>query len=148
VVRIGGLGLVPFGVQRVEAARDPGPCTVQQRPVVALDHPNRRAHDPGKLEHGHPGSQRVRGERGAQVIDAGGPTNPCCLDRRCPLAASEVIEVHQPAMRCREDQDCFKPGRDGVERRQGAAGERHLAAGTGGLSQLNGFPAAHGAENV
>ena len=42
---------------------------VEQRAVVALDHPHGRAHDPRELEHADAGGERVRGERRAQVVD-------------------------------------------------------------------------------
>jgi len=48
------------------------PRTVEQRPVVALDHPHARAHHAGELEHGHACGERVGGEGRTQV------------GRRCP----------------------------------------------------------------
>ena len=43
------------GLEQVEPAGDTGVRAVEQRPVVPLDHPDARAHDPGELEHGDAG---------------------------------------------------------------------------------------------
>ena len=81
-----------------------------------LDHPHRRAHDPGELEHAHPRRQRLRRERRPQVVDP--PLRDAGrVEGRLPLAATEVAQVDVTAAWPVEDELGVEPGRYGVERR-------------------------------
>jgi hypothetical protein len=77
-------------LEHVEPARDPGIGALEQRAVVALDHPDARAHHLRELEHGDAGGERVRREGVAEVVggrrcpDAGG------LDGRRPYARRKL----------------------------------------------------------
>src|SRR3954453_7778066 len=57
------------------------------------------------------------------------------------------FEVHQPSPWSREDQRYIQSRRNGIKRRHGATGQR-LPPGAGRLAELNGVPAAHGAEHI
>jgi hypothetical protein len=67
--------------------------SVEERPVLALDHPHARPHHAGELEHGHGCGESVGGERRPQVVDPRRGRDAGRLDRDRPLAAAEVVEV-------------------------------------------------------
>jgi hypothetical protein len=92
---VGRPSLLKLGLKGVHAPDDAGVRAADERPIVALDHRNRRAHDAGELKDGHTGGEGVRGKRGAKVIDARRRVDARCLDRRPPRSLAEVVEVER-----------------------------------------------------
>jgi hypothetical protein len=71
---------------------------------VKLDHLRARLHDLRELEHGDARGERIRGERGAKVVDAAGLRDRGRGDGGLPDAPAEVVEVDLLAVLVREQE--------------------------------------------
>jgi hypothetical protein len=95
-----------------------------------------------------PAASAFAREGRAQVVDPRRPPGAGCLDRGRPLAAAEVVQVHQPPGGRREQQRRIQARRERVERVERPPAERHLAPAPGCLAQLHHLAARHGAPHV
>ena len=75
-------GSVSFRVERIQPPGEVGTGAVEQRPVMALDHHDARAHDPRERVDAHAGGERVGSERAPQVVDTSWCRYASGLDRR------------------------------------------------------------------
>lgn len=83
----------------------------EQRSVMALNHRDGRPHDAGELEGRHLGSESVRGEGRAEVVDPRRSRDPGRLNCRGPLPTSEVVEPEEPTAGTGEEVARY-PGRE------------------------------------
>jgi len=92
--------------------------------VVAVDHRDARAHEPGDGEDGYACAEREGGVGVAQVIEAADRLDPGLDLRRPPVLASEDPEVDPAAAHVRK-QDRVVRHRQPVERFERLRLERH-----------------------
>ena len=99
---------------------------VEQRPVMGLDHPDARAHDPRELIDRERGRSAFEANVERRSYNRAGFSIPDDSTRRVPLAASKVVNVERATLGTGEDEGRVETGDQRVEGNESCGGQRYL----------------------